>query len=62
LLADQLNPPFGLEGKGKGLEENPLFGVHFQPGGLLMLPMNLNEAKARHAQLVEEIRDARRRG
>jgi len=27
-----------------------------------MLPMNLNEAKAPHAQLVEEIRDVRRRG
>jgi DNA ligase (NAD+) len=33
-----------------------LFCVHFHPCGLLMLPMNFNEAKARHAQLVEEIR------
>src|ERR1017187_5901635 len=42
-------PPF----KGNHIS---LFCVHFHPGGLLMLPMNLNEAKARHAQLVEEIR------
>jgi DNA ligase (NAD+) len=37
-------------------EQAPLFGVHFRLGGLLMLAMDLNEAKARHAQLVEELR------
>src|SRR5271157_4355273 len=35
---------------------DPLFGVHFPPGGLLVQRMNFNEAQARHAQLVEEIR------
>src|ERR1035437_5976944 len=34
----------------------PLFCVHFPPRGLLLLRMNLNEAKARHAQLVQEMR------
>jgi DNA ligase (NAD+) len=33
-----------------------LFCVHFLPRGLLLLRMNFNEANARHAELVEEIR------
>src|ERR1039458_9979744 len=35
---------------------SPLFYVHFWPRGLLVVRMNFNEAKARHAELVEEIR------
>jgi DNA ligase (NAD+) len=33
-----------------------LFCVHFPPCGLLVHRMNANEAKARHAQLVDELR------
>src|ERR1039457_1219417 len=39
-----------------GFEQNALFCVHFPTRGLLVLRMNFNEAKARHAQLVEELR------
>ena len=40
-------------GGGMGI---PFFDVQFRPRGLLVVRMNLSEAKARHAQLVEEIR------
>ncbi len=46
----------GVGGSAAEVVTAPRFCVHFPPRALLIGGMDLNEAKARHAQLVEEIR------